>query len=198
MNASDRQHFVVSVLVADRVGILRDITSAVTDMGANIDGISQTVVRGYFTVILTASMDRPHTPQSVREAIAGNFAPGEASIVVRPYDPAADASYPTQGDRYVLTMTGKDRKGILKATTAFLAARNINIEDWYVIFEGDGVTHIGEITVPDRLDIKHVQAELAQTARELGLQSFIQHENIFRVTNEVGAVRELLRDGRHA
>jgi predicted amino acid-binding ACT domain protein len=44
MATRDKKRYVLSVLVSDRVGILRDITAAVADLGANIDGISQTVV----------------------------------------------------------------------------------------------------------------------------------------------------------
>ena len=89
-------------------------------------------------------------------------------------------------------MTGKDRHDILKTVTAFLSKKNINIEDWYVEFEGDNVTQIGEITIPELLDIKQLQDEFQQCAAALGLKSHIQHENIFIATNEVGAVKPLL------
>lgn len=186
--------FVISVLIADRVGILRDVTSALTDLGANIDGISQTVVRGYFTVILTASFAAPISADAVESAIAGNFRKGEASIVVRPYDPKAEARAPARGDLYIITVTGRDRAGILKAATAFLASKGINIEDWYVIFEDSHVTHIGEITVPDKLDIKQVQDEFGQLMDAMELRTYIQHDNIFRATNEVGPIKVLLSE----
>ena len=99
MPTRDKKRYVISVLVSDRVGVLRDITSAVTGMGANIDGISQTVVEGYFTVILTATFDRPKPPEEVREAILENFRKDEASVVVRPHerkDPARRTVDPSQ------------------------------------------------------------------------------------------------------
>src|ERR1039458_5355346 len=140
MADQDKKRYVISVLVSDRVGVLRDITSAVTDLGANIDGISQTVVAGYFTVILTASFDQPHSPDEIRVAIEEHFDVREASVVVRLYA-RRDAAPPTvDGEGYVVTITGKDRPGILKATTGFLAAKGINIEDWYVEFRGEYVT----------------------------------------------------------
>lgn len=186
--------YVISVLISDRVGILRDITSAVADLDANIDGISQTVVAGYFTVILTATFPRKPTADTIRHAIEANFGTGEASVVVRPYRAPRSNTRAVESAPHVVTLSGKDRPGILKAVTAFLASRGVNIEDWFVQFQGPNVTHIGEVTVPDQLDIQQLQSELRQIASQLGLSSGIQHENIFRVTNEVGPISTFLGD----
>jgi predicted amino acid-binding ACT domain protein len=182
----------MSVLVADRVGILRDITSAVTGLGANIDGISQTVVEGYFTVILAATFQEPRTVEDIREAILANFSADEASVVVRPFDATADRGPTVDGEHYVVTLAGKDGPGILMTVTTCLAEKGINVEDWYVHFEGPNVTHVGEVTVPHLLDVTQVQSELQERVRQFGLTVSVQHENIFRVTNEVGAVRPLI------
>ena len=188
--------FVVSVLVPDRVGILRDIVTPLTEMGANIDGISQTVVGGYFTVILTSSFDEPRTTDSVLKSILDDFTAGEASVVVRPHTPAARPAATTERDRYIVTITGPDRPGILKMVTGFLAAKRVNIEDWYFEYQQERVTHIGEITVPARLDVKQVQDEFRQMLAKVGMTASIQHENIFRATNEIGAISPLLGEGR--
>ncbi|MDD4870614.1 MAG: ACT domain-containing protein [Kiritimatiellae bacterium] len=196
MAKKSSNRYVVSILVADRVGILKDITSAVTDMGANIDGISQTVSTGYFTVILTATFTKSLSPKDISDAILHNFAKDEIEIVVRPYEEAAVKRAPVKGNRYAVTVTGKDRPGILKTVTTFLAGKGINIEDWYVEFVGQNVTHIGVISVPKLLDIKQTQEEFQQLLSPLGLDSFIQHENIFRATNEIGSIRSLIKSGR--
>jgi predicted amino acid-binding ACT domain protein len=198
MGTASHSRYVISVLIADRVGILRDMTTAVTDMGANIDGITQTVVEGYFTGILTATFFQPRSVEDVRAAVREKFAGDECSIVVVPYSARRHARPPVRGDRYVVTITGRDRPGILKAVTSFLADRGINIEDWQVAFERPDVTHIGEVTLPRRLDLKQIQDELRQILNAMGLTSCIQHENIFRVTSEVGAVEMFLEEKRHA
>ena len=157
MNVAPKR-YVISVLVADRVGILRDITAAMTDMGGNIDGISQTVVAGYFTVILTVTFEREVLSREIEKAIMLNFPSGEASVLVRPYERRARTP-PAAGERYVITLAGKDCMGILKAVTAFFAERNVNIEDWYVSFDPPNVMHAGEVTLPALLDMKQFQDE---------------------------------------
>jgi len=192
MGGKTSNRYVISVLVADRVGILKDITSAVTDMGANIDGISQTVVSGYFTVILTATFRKSISLDKIHGQIMHNFSRDEAEIVVRSYEEDAVKRIPIQGNRYAVTVAGKDRAGILRTVTIFLAGKGINIEDWYVEFEGQNVIHVGVISVPKILDIKQTQEELRHLLTPLGLTSYIQHENIFRATNEIGPIESLL------
>jgi len=195
VNKKTTCRYVVSVLVADRVGILRDVTTAVTDMGANIDGISQTIVAGYFTVILTATFPESHSPADIQEAILHHFARHEAAVMVQPYA-ASEQRAPVKGSRYIVTITGRDRPRIMKTITTYFADKGINIEDWYVDFEGENVRHIGEVTVPRLLDIKQVQDEFQQLLAALGLDTNFQHENIFRATNEIGAIATLLQGGR--
>ncbi len=182
--------YVLSVLVADRVGILSAITSGVTDLGANIEGISQTVVQGYFTVIMTAAFPQAIGEEAIRLAVLKRFRKDEASVLVRPYKVRASAS--AAGDRYILTMSGKDRPGILKALTGYLAGKNINVEDLFFKIDGEHVTHVGEVTVPAQLDIKQVQSELRAVMAPFALVIGLQHENLFRATNDVGAIRCLL------
>ena len=43
---------VVSVLGKDRSGIVAEVATALAECGANIDDISQTILQGYFTMIM--------------------------------------------------------------------------------------------------------------------------------------------------
>jgi predicted amino acid-binding ACT domain protein len=192
MKTAKIRRFVISVLIRDRVGILRDITSAVTNMGANIDGISQTVVAGYFTVTLTATFLANRDPDEISRRVVENFVKDEVSVVVRPYEGLPAARPAVEGDGYIVIVTGKDREGILKAITTFMASKGINIEDWQVEFDGKDVRHIGEITVPAVLDIKQMQDEFRRILTPMKLSCYMQHENIFRATNEIGPIKSLL------
>ncbi len=192
------QKLVAAILVADRPGIMRDVTTAVTDLGGNIDGVSQTVVEGYFSIVLTASFPAPLTPPALHDAIAHSFRDGEASVVVRPYAPVPREPRLHSGQRYVLVIAGQDKPGILKRATTALAARGINIEDWTCQFEGARVSYIGFITVPASVRIADVQRELQRTLGELDMRCSLQHENIFRATNEVGPIKALLKEASDA
>lgn len=186
------ERLVISVLVSDRVGILRDICHAMTDLHGNIDGIRQTVLEGYFSVILTVSFAKQVKPQQAEEAILARFGAGEAAVAVREYRQASGKQPTVIGERFVVTLTGRDRKGILKDVLGFLAEKGINVEDWFVLFNADEVTHIGDVTVPLHMDIKQLQQELHDCMSRHNLNAGIQHENIFRSTNDVGTIESLL------
>ncbi len=183
--------YAVSVLVSDRTGIMRGITSAITDLGGDIQGISQTVVQSYFTVVLIAAFEQAVPAETVRCAIFAAFDPGEVSVVVRDFHLS---QFPRiQGSRYILTLMGREAPGILKELTTYLAENNINIEDWYFRIEGKMVTHIGEITVPDELDIRRIQDALRTLLEPRGLRVHCRHENLFRATNEVQSITTMTK-----
>lgn len=182
--------YVVSVLALDRIGIIKSITAAIADLGGNIDGMSQTVVHGYFTVILTATFDRACEKDAVREAILTNFEPNEVSVAVRDFT-AAPVNAKRETERYILTLSGNDRPGILKTVAAYLADNGINIEDYYFTIQDGKVTHISELTVPAEYDIKCLQGELQTLVSSIDLVSTLKHENLFRAANEIFAIRHL-------
>lgn len=190
--------YVISVLIPDRVGILRDIATAVTDLGGNIGGISQTVVAGYFTVTLAAEFPASIPAGRLREDIRERFAGDRATVEVVLHDGARGAAHRDGGDPYIVTLTGPDRRGVLKAVTTFLAGHGINIEAWYVGSGAHAFTHVGEVTMPPHLDLKQVQDELREAVAPVGQTACLQHANIFRATNEIGPIKRLLGDPRHA
>lgn len=189
--------FVITVLLPDRVAALRDVSSVITDLGGFIDGISQTVLAGYFHAILMASFAEDVEAVSLRDSILANFGSETVSVVVEPYRGRRSGRPTVPGPRYIATAFGADRHGVLKALTSFLASRGINIEDWQVDFNGPNVTHIGEVTLPAHLDVKQVQDEFRAELAAIGLAGGLLHENIFRATHEVGPIRLLLSGTRH-
>ncbi len=182
--------FAISVLTSDRVGIMRGITAAVADLGGNIEGISQTVVQGYFTVILIAAFPHDVTANAITDTVAAACPCGKGSVLVRHAGSVVPA--PPPGPRYILTLMGREAPGILKQLTAYLAEKGINIEDWYFRVDGPAVTHIGEITVPPRLDIRQLQDDLRALLEPRDLRVHCRHENLFRATNEIESIRRML------
>ncbi len=191
------ERFVISVLVPDRIGLLRDLTGAVADMGANIDAIDQTVVEGVFAGLLTTTFPGPVAATDLAQAIRARFAPGEADVTIRamtlpPTPPAVDC------ERFVVTAAGRDQPGILKAIMQFLAQHQINVESWTVLRDGAGITYVGEVAVPVQLDIRRLQTGLQAVVAPFELTAGMHHENIFRATNEIGAINALLGSRRTA
>ena len=61
--------YIISVNAADRVGIVYSVTGALLDLGGNILELSQTVMRGYFTIILEVEFPVTHSASQLADTI---------------------------------------------------------------------------------------------------------------------------------
>lgn len=181
---------VVAVLLPDRVGILRDVTAGVVALEGNIQGIRQSVVDGFFSLVFTAAFPSVVTTAAVHAALTARLDP-KAAIVVQAY--AAPPSPPLAGGaRYVAMTRGPDRAGTIHAISSFFVEHGINIEDWQVGWEDADVIYTAQVVLPEHLDISQVQTAFRARMAARGLTTALCHENIFRATTEVGPIKGLL------
>ena len=61
--------FVLTMTAANRAGILSAVTRAMSDLDGDLRELSQTVVRGYFTMIFSAEFPDDLTEDVVREHV---------------------------------------------------------------------------------------------------------------------------------
>lgn len=86
----------------------------------------------------------------------------------------------------VVTVTGKDNKGIIAKVSAFLAEKGINIEDISQTIMGE---YFAMIMVVDLSESKEELSVLAQECSEMGkkigMAIYMQHEDIFNAMHNV-------------
>ena len=179
--------YILTVMARDRVGIVRDVSSGLAGLGGNITRLSQTVVRSYFTLIISVEMPDERTQLEIRQAVERNGAVGEFEVSVRPYQEAV-ATETCALERFTLSMQGTDQKGIIARTTTYLAGRGINVDDFYSYVHEGILLMLAQVSVPVGVDVEEVQAGLEEVGREFGLAVHLQHEDIFRATSDVRPV----------
>lgn len=184
--------YILTVMARDRVGIVRDVTSALYELDGNLTHVSQTVMRGYFTLIISVQMPDDRTLLEIRQAAERKGDVGEFEVNVRPYEPPP-ASHLKESERYTLTLVGKDRKGIISRSTGYLADRDINIDDFYAYVLDGRFVMLVQVSIPEGVDADAVRSDLEELGREYELNVHLQHENIFRATNEIRPVADLQR-----
>ena len=88
----------------------------------------------------------------------------------------------------MLTVSGPDKPGIIGQIAQFLASRGINITDLYA-YKPDPANFlmISELALPRAISLAQVQLDIEQLGRRIGFSAGLQHENIFKATNEVAA-----------
>ena len=186
---SDDNAFIVSVMASDRVGIVADVTAAIQAADGNLEDVTQTVMRGYFTMLMlvelpggAAAADNLASALRRRPGLSG------AVVSVVPYRPPKAGSPHAGGDadsQYVLTASGPDRPGIVAAFSAFLKGNGINIVDLSSCIKGGEYTMVWLISIPPEIDVRALQGRLAAELSPLALKIGLRHQDIFRRTNEI-------------
>jgi glycine cleavage system transcriptional repressor len=72
----------------------------------------------------------------------------------------------------------------------------VNIVDTHARLEAGRFSLVMEVFLPPDLSPAEIRAELEDFGKELGLEAFVQHENIFLATTEPSPVR--VGSPRHA
>lgn len=178
--------FVVTVTSVDRVGIVSGLSDAILELGGNIDALSQTVMRGYFTLIATVEFDEDRTCDAVADAVRAKGRSGELGVLVKVRDSSIGGDPVVEtADRFILTMKGPDAKGIVRSITSYLASRNINIEDLYAAIEEGAFLLIAQLEVPAGLETERLQMDVQELWPGPDVQISLQHEDVFLATNKV-------------
>jgi len=178
--------FTISLVSEDRPGIVANVSAAVFELEGNILGLSQTVVEGYFTIILVGEFPGTVTSEGIRKTIEKSGGTGEYSVIVRDYKkPRLPAYLEKDATEYVLTATGPDNKGIIHHISRTLSGRGINILDIAVYKEKDQVMIVAQVLVPHSVDLFCLKDELAALGMSQKLSVHLQHINIFKETNRI-------------
>ena len=178
--------FVLTVMSDDHPGIVAAVSDAVESLGGNIDSCSQTVLGGYFTLIMIVSVPEAIEPEQLAERVRAAESSGSAyQVLVRPALAAKAPAAKQACDRFVVSAFGADQPGIVRRFSQYLASKDINIVDLYGDRTGSDFVLIGQVEVPARWDVRMMQADLEQMGQELGFTVKLQHENIFVATNQL-------------
>ena len=88
--------------------------------------------------------------------------------------------------RAVVTVTGKDKKGIIAKVSQYLSEKGVNIEDISQTILGE---YFAMIMLVDTTDAKEELSVLAKECRALGekigMSIYMQHEDIFNAMHNV-------------
>ncbi len=193
--SDNSQDFIIAVMAKDRPGIIAAITQTVFELGGNVTELSQTVMGGYFTLILRATLPAERKESVIKQHLEEDWPDLALAACVRRYSPERlfEPELDTAG--YFLTIQGEDRPGLIALITRYLAERQINIEDLYTRTEGDAITLILQIHPQNRQSAEHLRADLQNFGERQGIAIHLLHRDILRATSEVGAIRRMVRQG---
>ncbi len=181
------REYIISVMSRDRPGIVAAVSGTAAKLGGNITHLSETVLRGYFTMIMSVEAPDGLELETLRGGLAIAGQQGEFEVGVLPFEPEPREPGPGIRERFILTARCRDQRGIIHRISSTLADAGINIDDFYAYVHEGELIMVVEIGVM----VEHVQMEMASLARETGVTIHLQHIDIFRATTELQAVLRL-------
>jgi glycine cleavage system transcriptional repressor len=183
------KQYIVTVTAADQVGIVHTISGTLRARGGNILELSQTVMRGYFTLILEVAFPEPLSTKGLAGALTADGEKYDVTVAVIEADEKKRNVPVPDGERFILTVLGDDAIGNVQGISGRLAERGVNIVDLHARVDGDRFSLVMEAFLPPHLSPALVRADLEQFGRQHGLEAYVQHENIFLATSEPSPVR---------
>ncbi len=126
------KQYILTVLASNRTGILAALANALDELGGNTLDVSQAVIRQFFTMIVAAEFPENRDPDVIVDHIRAVCRPYGAEVSLK--DPSDEqvfesADDPVEKQRYVLTIAGPDRPGVLRFIAHRLAQHGIDLVD---------------------------------------------------------------------
>jgi predicted amino acid-binding ACT domain protein len=178
--------YIISITSRDRIGIVYEISSALAELAGNIADSRQSVMCGYYTMILRASFPAEVSRQSieVRLAEVDRKSPTPLNILVNSIDePLPDLGNPE--NRYVLTASGADQIGFVARVAGFCVKHQINILDLSTTLSHGEFVMMLEVDLSRCGSISEVRTALVDFGRDNTLSVVLQHHDIFKAVNEI-------------
>ncbi|HHH75412.1 MAG TPA: hypothetical protein ENL03_00130 [Phycisphaerae bacterium] len=177
--------YVINILSDDHPGIVAAVGNAVGHLGGNIDSCSQTVLGGFFTLIMIVSMPDDLETDALCEEVRRQEAGGSDLQVMARKMNGDDQSQAPETDRFIITAFGKDTQGVVLRFSRYLASKDVNIVDLFGKLSDGEFMLISEVDIPRRWNLNMLQADLEEMGSEMGFTVRLQHENIFVATNQL-------------
>lgn len=178
---ANRQMMVISVMDRDRPGIVAEVTEGISTLGGNLADLRESVLCGYFTMILVASFPDTISAETVEKVLAKETS-SRVSV-----EPAAGSLTETEGsgEVYVLSAVGRDRVGLVAQVSRFCCDRGVNVLDLASHVDADQYTMMLQLDLSDIQSLEEFKEELAVFGMKTSLNLVLQHNDIFRATNEI-------------
>ena len=174
--------WIVTALGKDRPGIVAGVTKVLYELGCNLEDSAMKRLEGEFTIMLIFS-----SPASVTEAVLrkayGPLERRQGLVVHLKVLTGSEASTPkARGSRYLISVYGADRPGIVYRVSQMLSRRSVNIIDVHThrSVAGKGRREpslyalLLEVELPSGKSAAWLERELKRATQPLGVETSLR------------------------
>ncbi|MEO1998651.1 MAG: ACT domain-containing protein [Planctomycetaceae bacterium] len=164
--------FVLTMTAANRSGILSAVTRAMAELDGDLRELSQTVVRGYFTMIFSAEFPDELSEDVVRAHVEDTCRPFGIDVALK--NPKQDG-LPSQSvdlpDVHILRMGGDNHSGVLRELSTVISMYQADIVGMRAIRVdlSGGFELVMKVAVPRGFDVAPLLTALGEAGREYNI-----------------------------
>lgn len=179
----------ISFLGKDGPGIVATVSMGLRDNNCNIVQLSQTILGAEFAAIFIVEAPEDLAIAALQASLEQKLSTDnhDISVLIRTATEAGWKDSVTS-EPYVVSIDGPDGPGLIGSMTRVFARHNVNIDSIKAIL-GHGQEHhalfVLEVSVPESVDIGRLRRELLSVGKELGLNTSVQHRNIFEAMHRI-------------
>lgn len=157
----------VTVVGPDRPGVIAALAGVLVELGCNLSDTQMAVLQGHSSMMVVADAPDPVDTETVEAALTKGLEGLGHAIWVRRLADSPSAT-PT-GRRWLVSVHGADRPGVVFEVTRLLAESAINVVDLQSRQNGAMSSLTMKVDVPTAVDGNAVAAELDRLGEELSL-----------------------------
>ncbi len=177
------KRYVMTVLAANRVGMLAALANALDELGGNLLATSQAVMDRFFTLIMSVEFPEERPREVVLDHIQAVCRPFAAEVSLKELadDDVGDSISDRQpAERYVLTVSGHDRPGVLRRLAHRLAQDGIDVIDLQAarVDEGRQFRFYLELCIPLGVDVGRLARDLQGVEAQGPLATTLQRRTV--------------------
>ena len=176
------KHIALSVLGKDRPGIVETISKVLFDTGCNIEDSSMTILEGEFAMILIVALGTKTPAASLKNALSKASKKMGLTCSLRELSHIESTKEKPLKDRYIISVYGSDKPGIVYKISSFLAKNKVNITDVQTSRSGTGgkavYVMILETAFPSKSKADDMKEQLNSIARALDVKISVHSADI--------------------
>lgn len=178
--------YIISITSRDRIGIVYEISTAISELRGNIADSRQSVMCGYYTMILRTAFPDNISQRDIERKLAEVDAGSDTAInaVVKPME-IIPLNETDPENNYVLTASGADQIGLVATVAKFCVDHQMNILDLSTALSDGEFVMIFIVDVARSGSIKELRQALTTFAEDKSLKVVLQHHDIFKAVNDI-------------
>lgn len=173
-----KQFFLLTAFGKDRPGMVAGVTQIIFDLGGNIEDASMTRLGGEFTMMLVTALPAGTAVKDLQKKLSSLEKTLGLALIAKAISPALASSARQIQPKYLISVYGTDRPGIVYHVTQALAKRKLSVTDLQTKIADRGgkplYIMLLEVQSSAALDVDALREDLDTLRHDLGVEISLQ------------------------